>query len=157
MANVALTIGMDGEGDACVYFAIHDNDGNHIRYASEDEIQLYLDKLAEACAEPTLEDLGLTDEDIYQRYECQNCGTKWTAKELEPVEDVLERVAPGEKMPAGQCPECGAVCHQVEEDEVGDDMCDACGESNRVVDHIDEDGNTVCTKCVREDETNAAS
>lgn len=52
-----------------------------------------------------------------ERYECQNCGRRWGLEELNPVEDVLERVAPGEPMPAGECPgnSCvGAVCHKAE-------------------------------------------
>ena len=63
MRNVAMTVGFDGAGDACVYFNIHDEDGNHIRYATENEIERYLCKLSEAAAEPTLEDLGVEDEE----------------------------------------------------------------------------------------------
>jgi hypothetical protein len=44
-------------------------------------------------------------------FECQNCGAVWPEHELLEVKDVLERVAPGEPMPAGECPKCGAVCH----------------------------------------------
>jgi len=45
-------------------------------------------------------------------YSCQNCG--WETEDpsqLHEIEDLLERVAPGEPMPHGQCPECGALCH----------------------------------------------
>ena len=49
------------------------------------------------------------------KYECQNCGSEWAEDELEDLIDITERVAPGEPMPAGQCPDCGALCHEVEE------------------------------------------
>jgi hypothetical protein len=56
------------------------------------------------------------------RYQCQNCEMVWTEAALKPVQDVLERVSPGEVMPAGECPECGAVCHELdEEDEDGEE------------------------------------
>lgn len=44
-------------------------------------------------------------------FECQNCGKEWAENELHELLDVTERVAPGELMPAGECPDCGAVCH----------------------------------------------
>jgi len=63
MRNVAMTVGFDGDGDACVYFNIHDEDGNHIRYATEEEINRYLCLLSDSNAEPTLEDLGIDDDE----------------------------------------------------------------------------------------------
>ena len=53
-------------------------------------------------------------EEEEELFECQNCGDLWTEKELNEVQDVLQRVAPGEKMPYGECPDCGAVCHKWE-------------------------------------------
>lgn len=49
-------------------------------------------------------------------YECQSCGECWTSEELKPIPErgIFDRVAPGEPMPAGECPECGAVCHASE-------------------------------------------
>lgn len=46
---------------------------------------------------------------------CQNCSWTGPAEALKPVPEIgiLERVAPGEPMPAGECPECGALCHPV--------------------------------------------
>jgi len=44
---------------------------------------------------------------------CENCEKVWQDSQLSAIEDVHERVAPGEPMPSGQCPECGAVCHPV--------------------------------------------
>jgi hypothetical protein len=42
---------------------------------------------------------------------CQNC--EWTGDDSETknIEDVFDRVEPGEIMPYGECPECGALCH----------------------------------------------
>lgn len=49
------------------------------------------------------------------QFECQNCGEVWGENELvNPIPDLVERVAPGEPMPAGECPECGALCHALE-------------------------------------------
>ena len=50
---------------------------------------------------------------------CQNCGAVWPDEFLLPVEDLSERVAPGEPMPSGECPDpdCGAVCHPTKENE----------------------------------------
>lgn len=47
---------------------------------------------------------------------CQNCSTLYTEDELDPLDDVSERVAPGETMPWGQCPDeaCAAVCYPPE-------------------------------------------
>ena len=42
---------------------------------------------------------------------CQNCRKAWAETDLDPIEHLEERVAPGERMPAGQCPDCDAVCH----------------------------------------------
>jgi hypothetical protein len=46
---------------------------------------------------------------------CQNCSTLYREDELDAIDDVLERVAPGETMPWGQCPDsnCGAVCYPI--------------------------------------------
>jgi hypothetical protein len=47
---------------------------------------------------------------------CQNCSTLYREDELDAIDDVLERIAPGETMPWGQCPdsECRAVCYPIE-------------------------------------------
>ena len=41
---------------------------------------------------------------------CQNCGRKWHDELLEDIKDLTKRVAPGEPMPSGECPDCGALC-----------------------------------------------
>lgn len=49
---------------------------------------------------------------------CQNCeamhggGYRFT---LQPIDDIFQRVAAGEPMPAGQCENCGALCQLVTE------------------------------------------
>jgi hypothetical protein len=42
---------------------------------------------------------------------CGNCGWAGRQSQLKPIQDIFERVAPGEIMPAGECPECGALAH----------------------------------------------
>ena len=43
--------------------------------------------------------------------ECGNCDWTGTVDALGLIADVLERVAPGETMPDGECPECGALAY----------------------------------------------
>ena len=45
------------------------------------------------------------------KYVCQNCDGIFKARELKEITDIFERVDPGEVMPAGECPNCGALCH----------------------------------------------
>jgi len=46
-----------------------------------------------------------------ERYRCDACGETWTYDELELIVDIGERVAAGEICPAGECPDCGTLCH----------------------------------------------
>jgi len=46
--------------------------------------------------------------------ECQDCGGRWGENDLHVVRHLTERVLPGETMPAGECPDCGAVCHLID-------------------------------------------
>lgn len=41
---------------------------------------------------------------------CQNCDWRGDASELREIHDLSQRVSPGELMPSGECPECGALC-----------------------------------------------
>lgn len=47
---------------------------------------------------------------------CQNCGHKCDKSKLKPMPErgILDRVAPGEPMPYGECPKCGAVAHPID-------------------------------------------
>lgn len=42
---------------------------------------------------------------------CANCGQRYEEWKLAEIRHLWERVSPGEIMPSGQCPECGALCH----------------------------------------------
>jgi len=52
---------------------------------------------------------------MIQYHKCENCETIWDDEEIiTPIPHLEERVAPGEEMPSGECPDCGAVCHAIE-------------------------------------------
>lgn len=46
--------------------------------------------------------------------ECQNCSKLWEGDELEPIQNIGQRVEAGEPMPSGECPDCGALCQPLE-------------------------------------------
>lgn len=46
--------------------------------------------------------------------ECQCCDWKGGEEELGTIKHFWERVEPGEVVPAGECPACGALAHRVE-------------------------------------------
>lgn len=56
----------------------------------------------------------------FKTFQCQNCLKVWNESKLKlEIPDLQERVLSGEPMPAGECPECGALCHQLDnEDEL---------------------------------------
>jgi len=47
-------------------------------------------------------------EDLCQ---CANCCEMWREDQLHAIEHWFERCEPGEIIPTGQCPECGALCY----------------------------------------------
>lgn len=47
--------------------------------------------------------------------ECQNCSWEGHIDDCKPIKDIHERVEPGETMPAGECPDCGALAHLASE------------------------------------------
>ena len=47
--------------------------------------------------------------------ECQNCDWTGFASDLLSICDAEERIFPGEIVPAGECPDCGALAHLNEE------------------------------------------
>lgn len=50
-------------------------------------------------------------------YRCDNCNAGYhSISELKPVTDLEQRVAPGELVPVGECPACGAVVHPEADD-----------------------------------------
>lgn len=44
-------------------------------------------------------------------HKCADCGSCWHEDQLREIQDLMQRVAPGEIMPSGECPDCGALCH----------------------------------------------
>lgn len=49
--------------------------------------------------------------ETYDLYECQNCGKRISTRKSRITGNVSH---PGEPVPVGECPECGALCHHVE-------------------------------------------
>ena len=68
------------------------------------------------------------------KVECGNCGKVWDEERLTRVfpdiPDLTERIAPGEPVPAGECPECSALVHVVRETF----RCRVCGQVVKAAD-----------------------
>lgn len=47
---------------------------------------------------------------------CQDCNQIWLTADLDDgdIPHLYERVGPGEPMPDGECPDCGALCQPIE-------------------------------------------
>lgn len=43
--------------------------------------------------------------------QCQNCDWEGDDGDCREIQNLSERVEPGEIMPSGECPECGALCY----------------------------------------------
>lgn len=56
---------------------------------------------------------------------CQNCGEIWPNDDLGVPRRLTQRVAPGEPHPSGECPDCGALCQPVPEDNIERDWPEA--------------------------------
>lgn len=54
--------------------------------------------------------------DSNDNHKCQNCGSQWLTEQLKPIQDIEERITPGEVVPSGECPNCGALCHWLKDD-----------------------------------------
>ena len=60
-------------------------------------------------------------------YRCQDCSALWDEENLlKEIPDLQMRVAPGEPMPTGECPNCRAVCHLFDGEYA--DRCPKCQE-----------------------------
>jgi len=46
---------------------------------------------------------------------CDNCGAIWPVDALDFIENLSERIYPGEEVPAGQCPDCQACAFLIDE------------------------------------------
>ena len=44
--------------------------------------------------------------------ECDNCGMRCAEEDLKPIEHLSMRVDPGGVVPAGECPDCGALSYR---------------------------------------------
>ncbi len=44
---------------------------------------------------------------------CDNCDSRWPKDQLAPADDLEGRLDPGSEVPAGECPECGALAYLV--------------------------------------------
>lgn len=53
---------------------------------------------------------------------CQNCDWTGTVEQVKGILNFEERVAPGEILPAGECPVCSALARFVESDDSDDDL-----------------------------------
>jgi len=42
---------------------------------------------------------------------CDNCDWTGRCDALDPIDDIDQRLDPGSEVPAGQCPECGALAY----------------------------------------------
>ena len=49
-------------------------------------------------------------------WRCPNCGHACHERDATPISDIFERVEPGEIMPAGECPLCGALLESTDPD-----------------------------------------
>ena len=51
--------------------------------------------------------------DDTDRHRCPNCGRIHATSALVEIKHIFQRVAPGEPMPSGECPDCGALCQVI--------------------------------------------
>jgi hypothetical protein len=47
---------------------------------------------------------------------CQDCDWRGPDEDLREIKDLHQRVEPGEPMPSGECPACGALCQPTDDD-----------------------------------------
>lgn len=70
----------------------------------EDEARILLSSMRGAPA-------GRSPDEPAAICECDNCLWTGHTDELRPIQDLAERVTPGGIVPAGECPECGALAY----------------------------------------------
>ena len=85
-----------------------------IRKARLGTLQQFEEDLGEKTLEVALiEALGKAlGEDEYAV--CHNCESSFLWPSLGPIDDLRQRVQAGEPLPAGQCPDCGALCYDLD-------------------------------------------
>lgn len=42
---------------------------------------------------------------------CANCDWQGDDSQVNPIQDIMQRIDPGGTVPAGECPKCGALCY----------------------------------------------
>jgi hypothetical protein len=67
---------------------------------------------------------------------CQDCGTIRPECDLNEIQDFEQRVTPGEPLPLGECPDCGALCHHVDPTPAVPELCE-CGRKLTDCKHYD--------------------
>lgn len=58
-------------------------------------------------------------------YKCEECGWVGSIEEMDAIDHLHERVFAGELLPAGQCPDCGALIDCDDED-ISDNTVKIC-------------------------------
>lgn len=92
-------------------------------------------------------------------HQCDNCLERWTDGQIvTEIRRYDERVDEGGPEPSGECPECGALCYEVEDDGEGHPITCICAdcsgefarslleESKRFLELASEDGATAATQ-----------
>ncbi len=71
------------------------------------------------------------------KIKCDNCGKRLDESEsgIDQIDDLCKRLTPGGEVPAGQCPDCGALMYLDPTDteatpEPDDGRCPTCGMSS---------------------------
>jgi len=86
---------------------------------------------------------------------CKDCQKTWNEKELDNVfpgiPDLADRLEPGDQVPVGECPDCGALTFNVPEASNTAPLheplfwgCGQCGTTNEV---HNPDSDSTCRKC----------
>lgn len=44
-------------------------------------------------------------------HKCDNCRRQFQWQQLQPIDNIGERIEPGGTVPSGQCPECQCLCY----------------------------------------------
>ena len=47
------------------------------------------------------------------RHKCWQCEKVFDADKLLGIEDLTQRIEPGQPFPSGECPECGFLCYPI--------------------------------------------
>ena len=73
---------------------------------------------------------------------CNNCSWSGSDNDCRVPDRVLERVLPGEVFPHGECPKCGALCHDAEATAktAGPELLDALKDAVREIEALNQYG-----------------